>query len=143
MFAAYILLLIYFLFFAEWYHHGVGIRDARRYNFIPFAEIRRFIAARDSLGFDAVFLNLAGNIIGFVPIGFILPVIDRKFTGFFSTVASGVVLSAAVEGIQFLFKLGICDVDDLILNTCGTVIGYIFFIIMRKARRDRIYAKRP
>ena len=143
LFAAYILILIYFLFFAEWYQHGPGIRDIRRYNFVPFAEIIRFIGHRESLGFDAVFLNLAGNIIGFIPIGFILPVMDRRFTGFFSTVAAGLLLSVIVEGLQFLLRLGICDVDDLILNTCGTVIGYIFFLIMRKIRRHRLYAKRP
>ena len=142
LFAAYILILIYFLFFAEWYSHGLGIRDVRRYNFIPFAEIRRFWEHRDSLGFPAVFLNLAGNIIGFVPIGFFFPVIDRKFTGFFATAAAGIALSALVEGIQLLLRLGICDVDDLILNTCGTVIGYLCFLLMRKLRRYKLYGRR-
>lgn len=141
LFAAYIMILIYFLFFAEWYSHGPGIRDIRRYNFTPFAEIRRFFEYRDSLGFDAVFLNLAGNIIGFVPVGFFFPVMDRKFTGFFPTLAAGMFLSTAVEGVQLLTRLGICDVDDLILNTCGTVIGYLCFLLMRKLRRVRLYGK--
>ena len=142
LFLAYILVLVYFLFFAEWYQHGPGIREIRRYNLIPFEEISRFLEHRESLGFGAVFMNLAGNIIGFVPVGFIFPVIDRKFTGFFATLAQGVGLSALVEILQLLTRLGICDVDDIILNTVGTAIGYVLFLIMRRVRRNLIRAKR-
>ena len=142
LFLAYILVLIYFLFFAEWYHHAPGIREGMRYNLEPFAEIRRFWMHRDSLGFRAVFLNLAGNVIGFIPIGFITPVMDRKLSNFFVTILAGMLLSILVELVQLLLHIGICDIDDVILNTAGTVIGYLFFKIGRIGyRRNRSHGK--
>ena len=142
LFLAYILILIYLLFFAEWYQHGPGIREIRRYNFTPFAEISRFITHTDSLGMAAVLANLAGNMIGFVPVGFILPVMDRSFAGVIPSVLTGCFLSILVELTQFFTRLGICDVDDVILNTFGTLLGYFLFLCMRRVRRHRIYAKR-
>ena len=63
--------LIYFLFFAENYGRsaqGIGYR----YNLVPLREIRRFLENEEILGRRAVFLNVAGNILGFVPFGAIL-----------------------------------------------------------------------
>ena len=142
LFFAYILILIYFLFFAEWYNHAPGIREEVRLNLRPFAEIGRFWHHRDSLGFRAVFLNLAGNVIGFIPVGFILPVIDRKFSGFFGTLLTGIALSVIVEILQLLTHVGICDIDDVILNAAGTIIGYVLFRILRRYERKRFHAKK-
>ncbi len=49
-----------------------------RYNLMPFVEIRRFWKYRDQLGNFAVFSNIFGNVIGFLPWGFILPIIFRS-----------------------------------------------------------------
>ena len=50
-----------------------------RYNLVPFQEIRRFWIYREKVGFLAAFLNLAGNVIGFLPFGFIVPVMHKKW----------------------------------------------------------------
>ena len=73
----YLLALTYFLFFAEGYGRSVEGR-MYAYNLQPFREIKRFWVHREMLGTFAVFCNLAGNVIGFIPFGMILPVIWPK-----------------------------------------------------------------
>ena len=78
LFVVYVLLLLYFLFFSEAYGRVAEAEREYRYNFVPFVEIRRFWVYRDQLGLFALFTNILGNVIGFIPYGFILPVICRK-----------------------------------------------------------------
>lgn len=134
---AYILLLIYFLFFAEWYGRGQNIRMEPSYNFTPFLEINRFWKHRESLGFRIVFLNLCGNVIGFIPFGFILPVLSRKMRKGPAVVFLGFLLSAFIECMQLILRVGSCDVDDVILNTAGVTVGYLLFRICNIIRRGR------
>lgn len=141
LFVMYILLLIYFLFFAEWYGRGPDTPPQDGYNLTPFLEIKRFWRHRELLGFRIVFLNLAGNIIGFIPFGFILPVLHRHFRHGFLVIFLGCLLSSLVEYMQYVLKVGSCDVDDVILNTTGTLLGYLFFIICNTIRRHH-YGKR-
>ena len=83
LFILYVLALIYFLFFSEEYGRVAMEEREYRYNLIPFVEIRRFWVYRKQLGFLAVFTNLFGNVIGFLPFGFILPVIlERMRSGY-------------------------------------------------------------
>ena len=73
LFILYVLALIYFLFFSEEYGRAAMEERQYRYNLIPFVEIRRFWVYRKQLGLMAVVTNLFGNVIGFLPFGFILP----------------------------------------------------------------------
>ena len=59
LFAAYLVLLVYLLFFAERY--GRGADAGRHINLAPLREIRRFLNSRDTLGERAVFLNVYGS----------------------------------------------------------------------------------
>ena len=79
LFLIYLVCLIYFLFFADWYNHTPGSHIAPQYNLVPFREIRRFLVYRKHFSGMSLFLNLGGNIIGFLPFGFFLPVISRMF----------------------------------------------------------------
>lgn len=109
-------------------------------NMTPFLEIRRFWTKRHVLGFKSVFLNLGGNILGFMPIGFFLPVITRHLRRFFRAVGIGFLISALVEIIQYYTGTGICDVDDVILNTFGAFLGYMAFLICDIVRK-KIYGR--
>ena len=71
LFILYVLALIYFLFFSEEYGRAAMEERQYRYNLIPFVEIRRFWVYRKQLGLMAVVTNLFGNVIGFLPFGFI------------------------------------------------------------------------
>ena len=138
LFLLYMAALVYFLFFADWYGHVPGKGSEYSLNLVPFFEIRRFIRARRQLGFIAVFLNLLGNIIGFLPFGFFLPVISRKFHNVFLVTGFGCIVSSCVEYTQYILRDGCCYVDDVILNTLGAFIGYIMFIGLDALRR-KIY----
>lgn len=135
LFVCYLCFLIYFLFFADWYNHRPGIMAEISVNLKPFREIMRFLRYREQLGFKAVFLNLAGNILGFIPFGFFLPVISRRFQNGLVVVLLGALNSSLVEAVQLITRTGTCDVDDVILNTLGALAGYIIFVICNRIRR--------
>ena len=140
LFLAYLALLVYLLFFAERY--GRGADAEYRVNRVPLLEIRRFLENRDTLGNWAVFLNVYGNVLLFVPFGAILPVLHRVFRHFQVSLAYGMILSVTVELIQFATRRGSCDVDDVLLNTLGCAIGYLLFALLRKCTVLRNRGKR-
>ena len=137
LFILYVLLLVYFLFFSEEYGRVATEERMYRYNLIPFVEIRRFWIYRKQLGVFAVFTNIFGNVIGFIPYGFILPVIAHKCRRGTFIITSGFALSLLVETVQLLARVGCFDVDDLILNTLGAAIGYLLFVGCNYMRRKR------
>lgn len=137
LFGVYLLLLLYFLFFAESYGRARGLGEYH-YNLIPFREIRRYLCYPRLLGVYAVVTNLAGNIIGFLPFGAILPVLSRPLRSFWKILLLGFEFSAVVEVTQLITKVGCFDVDDIILNTVGAAVGYAIFVLCNRIRR-RIY----
>lgn len=136
LFLGYLLLLIYFLFFAEWYGRKGDLHRTYSMNLELFKEIRRFWDYRDKLGAQAVFLNLGGNIIGFLPFGFILPIILRDTRGIFKITILGFTFSALVECLQLYLRVGSFDVDDMLLNTIGAMIGYLLFLLCNGIRKN-------
>lgn len=127
LFVIYLAGLCYFLFFAENYGREFG-QGNYRYNLVPFREIERFWKYREVLGIYS-FYNLAGNILGFVPAGFFIPILWKKRRGFLFTVCITFEMSLLVETLQLIFRVGSFDVDDLILNTLGGVLGYFLLKI--------------
>ena len=141
LFILYVLLLVYFLFFSEEYGRVTAEERVYRYNLVPFVEIRRFWIYRKQLGMFALITNLFGNVIGFLPFGFILPVILERMRSGWLIILAGFGLSVTVEVIQLITKVGCFDVDDMILNTAGAALGYLLFFICNHLRR-KIYGKK-
>lgn len=135
LFIIYLILLLYFLFFSEGYGRREVSESDYRYNLELFKEISRFWNYREQLGAGAVGLNLLGNIIGFLPLGFILPIISIGMRHICLSGIVGFLVSLFVESCQLIGKVGCFDVDDLLLNTLGTVIGYCLFYISNRIRR--------
>ena len=129
LFFLYLAVVTYILFFAEGFGRSEG---AVRYNMIPFHEIMRYINYRDVVGDQVFALNIFGNILLFIPLGFFIPAL---FTGNghypFGVILICLVFSASVEIIQLYTRLGSCDVDDVILNTVGGMIGYILYRVYK------------
>ena len=132
LFVLYIGFLLYFLIFSDWYGR-TGEMTEYRYNLVLFQEIKRFWYHRDQLGWIA-FANLFGNVLIFVPFGFFMPMASR-YRSCFLTLFYSFGLSFLVEVFQFVSRVGSFDVDDLLLNTIGGVIGYIIFVICNTIRR--------
>lgn len=67
--------------------------------------------------------NTVLNIILFVPLGFLLPMIWREYRSLRTTVLAGLMLSVLIEVLQ-IFTFRLTDVDDLITNTAGAALGF-------------------
>ena len=134
LFLIYLAGLCYFLFFAENYGRILG-QENYRYNLIPFKEIERFWIYRQELGVHS-FFNLAGNILGFMPAGFFIPMLWEERKGFLFTVSVTFQMSLTVEVLQLLFRVGSFDVDDLILNTLGGMLGYFLLKQIERWREN-------
>lgn len=126
LFILYLGVLAYFLFFSEAYGRG-DKRDVFRYNLTPFFEIWRFSHYRELVGSQSFLVNVYGNILAFVPFGFFLPIVFRSVDKGILPVICGFLFSLMVETIQLVSKVGIFDVDDLILNTAGVLAGFLVF----------------
>lgn len=70
------------------------------------------------------FENLAGNILLFMPMGFLLKALNNEKSTR-QIVLTCVVISISIELLQLLFKIGVCDIDDVLLNTLGAYFGVL------------------
>ena len=136
-FVLYLVLLTYFLFFAEEMGRSPDARAEYSYNLTLFKEIRRFLLYRNILGWRAVFLNIFGNVLAFMPFGFFLPVISRRSKKWYNTVTFGFTWSLILETLQLIFKVGSFDVDDLFLNTLGAAFGFGCYCLVQQLRYRR------
>lgn len=133
LFIIYIVGMTYLLFFAESY--GRTNISGYRYNLKPFSEIRRFIVYYRTLGIWNVIVNLLGNIAAFVPMGLFLPLISPKCKKALFTFCTGLLIDVCIETIQLLCMVGSFDVDDMILNMFGVIIGYIWYRIWARGSK--------
>ena len=130
LFIGYLVVLSYFLFFSEYYGR-TDISSEYRYNLKLFTEIRRFIVYRNTLGMRTVIVNLVGNVAAFMPLGIILPILNQKNARFFRIFFVSMFFSGLIEFLQLVYHVGIFDVDDILLNTCGAVLGYFVYLLLR------------
>ena len=71
------------------------------------------------------------NIIMFTPLGFLLPLIWKEFRNIINVSITGLGFSLAIEFCQ-LFNLRTTDIDDLMMNTLGAVLGYFIWVYVSK-----------
>ena len=128
-FAGYVAWMIWLLFGQRLGTQIYTQQLAESMNLKPFATIKRYISllqnSTDPALLRHAIVNLAGNVVMFVPLGFFLPRLFPVFRRFFKTFFVCVMLILSVELTQYAFMLGTCDIDDLILNTVGICIGYL------------------
>lgn len=133
IFVIYLAVLAYFLFFSERY--GRGETGEYHYNLVPLQEIKRFIKYRDVIGWEGFIVNIFGNVLAFAPFGFLLPIVSKQNRSFFCAVLYSFEFSLFIELIQLSFQVGTFDVDDLLMNTIGGMLGYLFFLTQKKRLR--------
>lgn len=103
----------------------------RTVNLTPFQEIKRDWHSLSVHHRSGTAIHLVGNILAFVPFGVLITGTVRHsfFTGIHVLILS-FLLSLGYEGTQLLTGMGIFDVDDLMLNTLGGMIGYLLYIVL-------------
>lgn len=105
----------------NWSYEGM-LRNFEWYtNFTPFKTISSAIL------YPATLRVVIYNIIAFIPLGFLLPIVLNHRYQYALTILSGLFLSLSYEFAQVITGLGSGDIDDVILNTWGTIIGYQIF----------------
>ncbi len=103
-------------------------------NLVPFKTIGEYFSAlaRNRMNFDIPIKNLLGNLLMFLPMGVYLPLFFKKMGRF--RVCGPVMLGLVfcVESFQLITRTGSFDVDDIILNFLGAVIGFGLWKLIRK-----------
>lgn len=102
-------------------------------NLVPFKTIRMYINYYYQInGFD----NLFGNILAFMPFGVLLPTAFRECAKLWHTLLHSFWLSLCIELFQLVSHFGEFDIDDILLNCFGAVLGYgLYWLIKRTLRR--------
>ena len=135
LFGLYLVFLLYLLFFSEQMGRTEGPRFS--YNLEPLREIRRCLRHWRALGLSNAIMNLAGNVAAFLPFGFFIPELFEWGRGFFVVLFSAVLFSLCLETVQLLTQVGSFDVDDILLNTAGGILGFGIWAIWKKRRNKK------
>lgn len=106
----------------------------------PFGTVERYVFGyrEGRVLFSTFARNILGNLAVFIPLGFFLPVLWKKQRNLILFFLSAALLSCLIEGVQLALMIGVCDIDDVILNTAGALLSYGFFQIpplKKKLRR--------
>ena len=108
-------------------------------NLTPFLTIRNYlyviIHRTNKALIVGCIINLAGNVLLFIPAGWLLPRLWKKMRNFFVFFATCAFSIFLVETLQLFTLLGSFDVDDLILNLGGMSIGFICYSITAAVKK--------
>ena len=130
------IVLVYFLLLSDGFGRMNGQRELQ-YNLVPFQEIKRFIVYWKTIGVYYSLINLAGNVVAFMPFGALIRWVVNQKTHWYQAVSYTFAFSLCVELLQLVARVGVFDVDDLILNTLGGLFGFwIYYILLRINRRS-------
>ncbi len=74
---------------------------------------------------------LLANIIMFIPFGVLFPMFNKVFAHILVTFPVAVACSICIEALQLKYQLGFCQLDDVVANSVGFLIGYLIFLMLR------------
>ena len=97
-----------------------------RINWVPMVNLLDYEV------FGEILLNLIGNTAMFIPLGIVWPSVFKKLNTHGKVIAAGIGFSLCIEILQLPFYDRVTDVDDLILNTLGYVVGYGIYLLVKK-----------
>jgi glycopeptide antibiotics resistance protein len=131
LFVIYLLVLVYVIILKE----GMALAFAELGRQIPFSQKITYINFIPLVNTIVPYLkggpsthiaveNLLGNIFAFSPLGFFLPLLFKSCKRLKVNFLISLCVSLFIEIVQLIFYLGTCDIDDLILNVLGSLLGY-------------------
>ncbi|MFC0561516.1 VanZ family protein [Halalkalibacter alkalisediminis] len=94
-------------------------------NIIPFSNTYNYIVNNQNYNLNIVIENTIGNVLIFIPLGIFLTILFKKFNTLSKMVICTLIISFTIELLQFTLRVGQFDIDDILLNTLGSVIGYL------------------
>ena len=112
-YAAYFILLFFFLFFKSIGVQGITLN--------PLSFIADFLSGQ---AFETFF-----NIVFFIPLGLLL---NYKKISFSKSILISIIGITIIEVIQYIFSLGFFDLGDVVTNTVGIIFGWLFYSLLDK-----------
>lgn len=113
-----------------------GTNSGHGPNFVPFKTILPYLLGHKGLIIAGV--NLIGNIALLVPIGFLVSFIYPNLK-WKNLLLIAIVAGLCIELPQVALGVGIFDIDDILLNALGVMVGYWAFLIFAKWLRSKNY----
>lgn len=100
-----------------------------RINLLPFVYLFDYPNVKEAL------LNFIGNTAMFIPIGAVWPIVFKELDTHKKVIAAGVGFSLCIEILQLPFYDRVSDIDDLMLNSLGYIMGYGIYLLVKKIKR--------
>jgi glycopeptide antibiotics resistance protein len=125
----YFTILFYLVFFIGRRRNGYSF-DV---NLVPVKNTWNNLKYIKEIGRFNYFSNIFGNILLFIP----LPVVLKwhlKVFKFSTVLLTSLLLSISIESLQYIFNVGVADIDDVILNFVGGCAGYFIVFFWEKLR---------
>ena len=113
----YTIFLLYLMFLG----FGREQHEANIVRLLPFVSTILFV--QNTTSWESIIINLFGNIIMFIPFGF-LGWLNAKYFSFKKLIVDFLSALIIVEALQYLTRLGVFDIDDLALNSLDVWIGF-------------------
>lgn len=134
----YIAALLYIVFLEPTRTNGEHYSPPR---WMPLKSTYDFIVGADtSIRYWLLFLlNLLGNIILFMPFGFLADALSETPANKFNVITAAFFFSLCIELLQLIFRIGVYDADDILLNTLGAYVGLCVYRFLVKKNVVLIY----
>jgi len=100
-------------------------------NFVPFKTIKMYMQYYDLPGLRS-FSNLFGNVLIFIPVGIMLPMVHKPSKNVLLMLLNALFFIVGIEVFQLFSNFGAFDVDDIILNFFGVLIGGCIYNVFWK-----------
>ena len=143
LFGAYCIALFLILFVRKRFNIGLPYWEQVKMsiNLVPFRSIYGsvylIIHRTNQYLISHEIISLLGNFALFVPFGYFIPQLFRRYRGFVKFILLTFVVLLSIETLQVVTLRGCFDVDDILLNLAGAVIGFFIARIARfRKRRD-------
>ena len=101
-----------------------------RINLLPFVYLFDYPTRKEAL------VNVIGNTLMFLPLGFVWPAVFRQLDTHRKVILAGIGTSLAIEILQLPFYSRCSDIDDLILNSLGYLMGYGIYLLVKKCKKS-------
>ncbi len=116
---------------ADTWEKGVILEGLDTANFTLFKTIKMYINYSYMLN---SFENLAGNIVVFVPFGFLLPYVQKGAAKFPVLLLNAFLFVLGIEVFQLFSAFGAFDVDDILLNCFGASMGWVIYRVWERRK---------